>query len=73
MNSIIKNLVSNAIKYTEAKGSVKVSVSGTAHSWSVEVCDTGIGIPSNEQYKVFSYFFGRVTLLIPNLREAGWG
>lgn len=57
MNSIIKNLVSNAIKYTEAKGSVKVSVSGTAHSWSVEVCDTGIGIPSNEQYKVFSYFF----------------
>lgn len=57
MDSIIKNLVSNAIKYTEAEGSVTVSVSGTVHSWSVEVCDTGIGIPSNEQYRIFSYFF----------------
>ena len=71
MNSIISNLVSNAIKYTEAKGAVTVSVSGTVRSWSMEVCDTGIGIPSGEQYKIFNYFFRASNAV--NSKSAGSG
>ena len=45
MESIFKNIISNALKYTPENGNVQVFVSETSDSWSVEVRDTGIGIP----------------------------
>ena len=53
MESIFKNIISNALKYTPENGNVQVFVSETSDSWSVEVRDTGIGIPANEQKKLF--------------------
>lgn len=73
MDSILKNLISNAIKYTHAGGSVTVSVKETIRSWVVEVIDTGIGIPENEQHKLFRYFFRATNAINSKLVGSGIG
>lgn len=52
------NLVDNAIKYTE-KGGVTISVTAYELFVRVDVADTGIGIPAEEQAKIFSRFYRR--------------
>jgi signal transduction histidine kinase len=57
LKTIITNLLSNAIKYTPAGGRVHVSVRKTGDHLVLEVRDTGIGIPQEEQTKLFGEFF----------------
>ncbi|MCD8080548.1 MAG: response regulator [Bacteroides sp.] len=57
MDSILKNLISNAMKYTPENGSVAIIATEEQQTWSVEVRDTGIGIPSEEQKKLFKAHF----------------
>lgn len=57
MESILKNIISNALKYTPENGNVQIFVSENNDSWSVEVKDTGIGIPASEQKKLFKLHF----------------
>ncbi|KAA6318403.1 Sensor histidine kinase TodS, partial [termite gut metagenome] len=57
MDSILRNIISNALKYTPEGGKVNISLSETNDTWSVEVKDTGIGIPSSEQKKLFKMHF----------------
>ncbi len=57
---IITNLVSNAIKYT-TKGSVLIKIAKGRHEkigscYSVEVVDTGIGIPNSAMQSLFEKF-----------------
>lgn len=52
----LSNLVSNAIKYTQA-GSVTVALSETKEKVEVRVKDTGMGIESADQKKLFAPFF----------------
>ncbi|NDV83228.1 response regulator [Bacteroides sp. 51] len=56
MNKILDNLLSNALKYTE-DGSISVIVRHTKHKWSIEILDTGIGIPAKDQKHLFNQFF----------------
>lgn len=55
----VYNLVENAIKYNQPSGTVTVSVHTTVNSeYAVmEIHDTGIGISSENQEKIFSPFF----------------
>lgn len=62
MDSILKNLISNALKYTPEDGSVHIFAAETEDNWSVEVKDTGIGIPASEQ-KNFSECISGVVML----------
>lgn len=58
LEQILKNLISNAIKFT-SKGSVTVSVSKPDDSQnllSFKVTDTGIGIPKEQQPLIFEAF-----------------
>lgn len=57
MDSILKNILSNAVKYTRQEGSVSVVASATESHWSVEVQDDGIGVPASEQKKMFKIHF----------------
>ena len=57
LRRLLFNLVDNAIKYTSAEGSVKVSIRRSG-DWAVlSVEDTGSGIPPEEQQKVFQRFY----------------
>ncbi len=51
------NLVSNAVKYTPAGGSVAVRAWSENDKIKVEVSDTGIGIPENALPRIFTEFY----------------
>ena len=54
---VLDNLVSNAVKFTNEGGSVRVQVTGNSNGVELVVTDTGIGIPADEQGQLFSRFF----------------
>lgn len=49
MDSILENVISNALKYTPQNGDILISVYDMKSSWRLEVKDNGIGIPAKEQ------------------------
>ena len=57
MTSVITNLLSNAIKYTPAGGRIAVSLFESREQMVIEVSDSGIGIPEEEQAELFTEFF----------------
>ena len=57
LETIIENLLSNAVKYTPSGGSISVRASKAGPSVEIEVADTGIGIPPQQQGQVFREFF----------------
>lgn len=54
---IFDNLIDNAIKYTPLGGKVRVACSLAADMVSVDVADTGIGIPRDELPRIFERFY----------------
>lgn len=57
LQQIVTNLVSNAIRYTEA-GSLKLICEQLADDqWALTVSDTGIGIKPEDQANIFEPFF----------------
>ena len=71
MGSILKNILSNALKYTPENGSVCIYASEEGTTWSIEVKDTGIGIPSCEQKNLFKNYFRGSNVV--NLKVTGSG
>jgi len=57
LKQVVVNLLDNAIKYTPAKGAVRLRVAAVKDSAVLEVADTGIGIPAEAQLHVFERFF----------------
>ncbi len=54
---VLGNLLSNALRYTDAGGSVRISTEDLGDSVRISITDTGIGIPENLQSRVFERFF----------------
>ena len=54
---VLMNLVENAVKYNREGGSVKVSARRIENSIVVDVVDTGIGIPEEDQPRIFERFY----------------
>jgi PAS domain S-box-containing protein len=54
---VLQNLVSNAVKYTPDNGAIAIIFKDSFDGKSVTVSDTGIGIPINQQDKVFTKLF----------------
>jgi len=50
------NLLSNAVKFTPRGGTVTVTVTESAEGLSVDIADTGIGIPQEDIPKVLEPF-----------------
>jgi PAS domain S-box-containing protein len=56
VDQILLNLLSNAVKFTSAPGSVKVSCRVSDRAASIDVTDTGLGIPADKQESIFEPF-----------------
>jgi len=53
----VKNLVENAIYYTDPGGRVTISLKRKGNQLEFLVQDTGIGIPKDQQHRIFGKFF----------------
>jgi len=66
LERIMSNLISNAVKFTPAGGSVSVSAERTDTELVIRVVDTGVGIPPEDLENVFTRFFrSKSTELMP--------
>ena len=54
---MLTNLCDNAVKYNVPGGSVAVTVTADEDNAAVTVSDTGIGIPADQQSRVFERFY----------------
>jgi PAS domain S-box-containing protein len=54
---VMDNLLANALKFTPDRGNVRLRVGTEGREAYVEIEDTGIGIPSEEQAQLFQRFF----------------
>jgi len=57
LGQMVDNLLANAVKFTPPGGRASVAARPTDDGWVVEVADTGIGIPADEQCNLFQRFF----------------
>jgi signal transduction histidine kinase len=73
LSQLVGNLVSNALKFTPAGGSVVARTFVEAGHAVVEIADTGIGIPLGEQSRLFQRFFRSSTATEQAIPGTGLG
>jgi signal transduction histidine kinase len=73
LERVLVNLLSNAVKFTEDGGRISCSLSSQAGQAFIEVSDTGIGIPSEEQGSLFTSFFRASSAQTRAIQGSGLG
>jgi signal transduction histidine kinase len=56
VEQVLTNLLTNAVKFTPAGGSIEVRVKSSGKQVAIEVVDSGIGIPANQRSRIFDPF-----------------
>jgi signal transduction histidine kinase len=67
------NLVNNALKYSQDRKYIGVKLYRENGCVKLEVIDHGIGIPANEQHKIFEKFYRVGDPLVHNTKGSGLG
>lgn len=57
LEQMISNLVDNSIKYTPCGGNIKINAYSTGEEIIIEISDSGIGIPKDQQDRIFERFY----------------
>jgi two-component system phosphate regulon sensor histidine kinase PhoR len=57
LQSVIFNLIDNALKYGKANPAIQISLKGEADEIVLSITDNGIGIPEAYRQKIFEKFF----------------
>ncbi|HEV7126264.1 MAG TPA: PAS domain-containing sensor histidine kinase [Ktedonobacterales bacterium] len=57
LQQVLSNLINNAIKFTPPHGVVTVRVEVWPSDLCIDVCDTGEGVPLEEQLRIFERFY----------------
>ncbi len=68
----LSNIIANAVKYTD-KGAIAVNLTESKQGAAVSVQDTGIGIPKDQQARLFSQFFWAKNAVMHQHEGAGMG
>jgi signal transduction histidine kinase len=56
LRTVLRNLLSNAVRFTPPEGSIRIEASGEGAGVRIAVVDTGIGIEHADQERVFERF-----------------
>jgi len=54
---LVKNLIENAVRYNVQGGKITVSIKAGRKNMRLVIADTGIGIPDEEQSRIFERFY----------------
>nr|MDP9360329.1 HAMP domain-containing histidine kinase [Acidobacteriota bacterium] len=73
IHRLVLNLVENAVKFTPAGGRVHVAVQAESGICTIRVTDTGVGIPPDDQTRIFERFFRGDRARPQNAGGAGLG
>jgi len=73
MTLVLQNLLENAVKYTPEYGKIEVKVKDKKKELEISVKDNGIGIPKNDQEKLFSKFFRAENVIRMQTEGSGLG
>ncbi|MBU2669045.1 GAF domain-containing protein [Actinoplanes bogorensis] len=73
LRQALDNLLSNAIKYTPAGGRVMVTAETGGDGVTIEISDTGIGIPAEQYPRLFSRFFRAGNATRAGIKGTGLG
>ena len=57
IEQVILNIISNAIKYTENNGRIQIMANADDKELTLSVKDNGIGIPKEDQERIFERFY----------------
>ena len=73
IRQVIMNLVSNAIKYTSGHGKIELFYERHPNELVLNIKDNGIGIPKDQQHKVFNKFFRADNVMKVQTEGSGLG
>lgn len=73
LQRVVLNLLTNAVKFTPDGGRVTVAAEQAGDGVVLRVSDTGIGIPREEQDRVFSRFFRSSLSMASEIQGTGLG
>jgi len=73
MKLAIENIIDNALRYTQPGGEVTVSLKLGKKEIELSVKDTGIGIPKDQQERVFTKFFRGANVIRMATEGSGLG
>jgi two-component system, OmpR family, phosphate regulon sensor histidine kinase PhoR len=73
LTNILLNLLDNALKYSPIAPAISVFVKNNKNQLIIEVCDSGIGIPSKLKKRVFEKFYRVPTGNVHNVKGFGLG
>jgi len=70
---VIQNLLENAIRYTKLGGEMIISLKYTKEEIEFSIKDTGVGIPKDQQARVFTKFFRAANVIRMETEGSGLG
>ena len=73
MRLAVQNLFDNAIRYTHPDGKVTVSLKRVKKEIEVSIKDTGVGVPKNQQERIFTKFFRAANVMRMQTEGSGLG
>lgn len=73
LRCVLWNLFDNAVKYSPDCETVRVAIAGNGRQVEIAVRDQGIGIPPNEQRRIFDKFVRGSAARASNIRGTGIG
>jgi signal transduction histidine kinase len=73
VSQAVVNLLDNAVKYSGAAREIEVRVARAGRDVTISVADKGIGIPREEQQRIFERFYRVGTGLVHDVKGSGLG
>ncbi|PLX21341.1 hypothetical protein C0584_02830 [Candidatus Parcubacteria bacterium] len=73
MTMVLQNLLENAVKYTQSHGKLSLSLEVDDKFLKARVKDNGVGIPKEDQVKLFSKFFRASNVIKLQTEGSGLG